>query len=258
MNKEQEHEYLKLDVLALPIVEKDQELFRKYTKQLLKVNQPHDLDRSITLPGFAKYLCEEFTEHFFTESVRQKVCVDSYRHECKSYIGAFTGGNEQVTYMDEALFKQRYPGLSFYDESNELRIKSYDVNSMYPWAMRTGLPYGAFYYHKPGKNYVEWVEIHFTDWWDEHNPDKTKRLYQWKPKYACLNNSFFGDSFIFGVYPGLEATNRVYVLRQTLDLFYEMCDAHVVEVCSRYQQIYRKLNPFIDKLYEIKANKGKK
>lgn len=255
---ESELKYLRNDVLALPIVEKDQLLFKKYAKQLLRIDNPHDTDYSITLPGFAKYLCEEYTHEYFTESVRRKVLVEDYRHECRSYIGAFTGGNSEITYIDEQTFKEAFPGHSFYDNNGEPVIKSYDVNSMYPWAMRTGLPYGALYYVKPKGKCVEWVEIHFTKWWDKENTDKAKRLYQWKPKYAYLNNSFFGDNFIFGLTPGLESQNRVYVLRETLDLFYEMCDAHVVEICSRWQKKYTKLDPFIDMLYSIKANKDKK
>lgn len=37
-----------------------------------------------------------------------------------------------------------------------------------------------------------------------------------------------------------------------------MCDAHVEEVATRYQEIYTELNPFIDTLYEIKVNKDGK
>lgn len=258
LNKEVELDYLRIDVLSLPIIHSEQVLFRKYIKQTLNIKSPLDHDRSITLPGFAKYLCEEFTRKFLTETVRRKVFVSEYRHECNSYIGAFVGGHKDITYLDEEVFKQMFPGLSFYDDDKLPRIKSYDVNSMYPWAMSTGLPCGAVWDIPPSDVCIEWVEIHFKDWWDENNPDPKRRLYDWKPKYAFLNNSFFGANFASGLIPGVSANNRVYVLRQTLDLFYEMCDAHVEEVTTRYQAIYTELSPFINTLYKIKVNKDGK
>lgn len=258
LDKEAELKYLRIDVLALPIVYAEQQLFRKYIKLILGITRPIDKDTAISLPGFAKYLCEEFTQKYLLETVRRKVHVQDYKHECKSYIGAFVGGHKDITYIDEETFKEKFPGVPLLDEEGKYRIKSYDVNSMYPWAMSTGLPHGEIWDIPVSKNCVEWVEIHFKDWWNKDNPDKKRRLYDWKPKYAFLNNSFFGDNFAIGLTPGLSANNRVYVLRQTLDLFYEMCDAHVEEVASRYQDMYTELNPFIDKLYEIKVNKGGK
>lgn len=258
LDKEAEFEYLRMDVLSLPIVYSEQLLFRHYIKQIAKIKTPLDPDTAITLPGFAEYIFEEVTRKYFTETVRRKVTIADYRQERNSYIGAFVAGNKDITYLDEEVFKKMYPGLSFYDENNQPRIKSYDVNSMYPWAMSTGLPYGVIWDVPPSDKCVEWVEIHFKDWWDENNPDPTRRLYNWKPKYAFLNNSFFGSNFSSGLIPGIQANNRVYVLRQTLDLFYEMCDAHVEEVTSRYQAIYTGFNDALHSLYEIKVNKDGK
>lgn len=156
-------DYLRIDVLALPIIHSEQVLFRKYIRQTLNLRRYLDNDNSITLPGFAKYLCEEYTKKFLTETVRRKVFVSEYRQECNSYIGAFVGGNKDITYLDEEVFRQMYPDLNFYDEDNLPRIKSYDVNSMYPWAMSTGLPYGAVWDIPPSNRYIEWVEIYFKD-----------------------------------------------------------------------------------------------
>lgn len=52
------------------------------------------------------------------------------------------GGNSDITYLDENKFKELYPGQNFLDADGSPRIKSFDVNSMYPWAMSLGLPVG--------------------------------------------------------------------------------------------------------------------
>lgn len=242
--------------MSLPVVEAEQKYFRKSLRELLRIDNPIDYDYSITLPGFMEWMLEEFSGAYLTETVRHKVSKEEYVRQCASYIGAFVAGNENITYMDETEFKKLYPNLSFYDESGQPRIKSYDVNSMYPDAMFQEVPYGDLEgYPKPKwKKYVEWVEIHFTKYWDEG----IKQLYQWKPKYAGLNNSFFGDHFEDGIEPGKHRYNRHYVLRELLDLFYEMCDAHVIEVCSRFQETFPPIRKFVEVLYEIKCNKDNK
>lgn len=149
LDLQSELKYLRNDVRSLPIIRMEQQLFRQTAMELLGIEDPIDIDNSITLPGFGKYLFEEKTKKYLTEHLRIGVSVNEYNSMLDSYVGAFVCGNRDITYLDEEVFKQRFPNRSFYDGDNNPIIKSYDVNSMYPWAMHTGLPYGMVEDFKP-------------------------------------------------------------------------------------------------------------
>lgn len=164
--------YLRNDVRSLPIIRKEQELFKRTAMELLGIDDPIDIDNSITLPGFGKYLFEEKTRKYLTEHLRIGVPVNEYNSMLDSYVGAFVCGNRDITYLDEEVFRQMFPDANFYDSDGNPIIKSYDVNSMYPWAMSTGLPYGMVEDFKPDGDSVCWCEIQFLSETDPNNPDK--------------------------------------------------------------------------------------
>lgn len=254
LDLDSELKYLKTDVRTLPIVHEEIKLFRVMAKQLLGIDEPIDPDNSITLPGFGKYLFEEYCKTYMTEDLRMGVDLNTYNSMLDSYVGAFVCGNRDITYLDEEVFNKMYPGIGFYDEEGKSRIRSYDVNSMYPWAMHTGLPYGIILDFKPKQESVCWCEIRFLSETDPDNPDRDWRLYKWKPQYAYLNNTFFGKHFSVGIKAGTTTCNRLYVPDFMLKLFDEMCIADYKIVKKRYQLITKKHRGFIDALYKIKCD----
>lgn len=264
LDLESELKYLEIDVKSLIVIEKEQELFRYNAKKILGLTFTIDECYAISIPGFGKYLCEEYEKKYMTETYRMGTSPIDYEAQESSYFGAFVGGNKDITYLDEQIFKQMYPKKSFFDKEGNPRIKSYDVNSMYPWAMSTGLPVGVVRDLKPSKPHVVWYEIHFKSFIERDLPKKDKqkglagRVYKWKEKYSCLNNCFFGDSFEVGIVPGHHPTNKVYVLKELWELFDQMCDHTGKIVATRYQVKSFELREFVEKLYEIKADRENK
>lgn len=254
-DEEEEMHYLKVDVTSLPIVNKSHALLREMMMKELGIKRKMSEEEApITLPGFGKWLCEEFENKYMTETYRCGVPVDVYDAMADSYTGAFVCGNSNVPYLDEEVFKQWYPDRDFYDEKGEPIIKSYDVNSMYPAAMSTGLPVGEIYNYYPGGECVCWYEVHFKSAIDPHNPDPQQCIYKWKPQYAHLNNTFFGSNFNETIKPGSRGTNKIFVWDKLYDLFREMCDSDCEVVMKRYQRVSHELYKFVDKLYTIKRN----
>lgn len=249
LDMEHELKYLKVDVTSLPLINKEQELMRKMACQALQIGEPIDPDKSITLPGFGKWLCEEKEEKYMTQTYRYPATKFEYRKMLYSYTGAFVAGNKNVTYLDEQAFKKLYPDKTFMDKDGVPRIRSYDVNSMYPWAMSLGLPYGGVYDAKPSGSCVTWYEVHFKSFIEG------RTLYKWKPQYDFLNNSFFGDGFNGTVYPGVHETNKIFILKPLYELFISMCDVDCEVVAVRYQRSSKVISDFVDKLYAIKQNK---
>lgn len=254
LDLEHELKYLKIDVTSLPIINYEQQLFREHTMEVLGINKPLDVDRSITIPGYAKWLCEEYEQKYMTETYRTCVPKDVYKLMCDSYTGAFVAGNSNIQYIDEEIFKKLYPKESFYDLNNTPKIKSYDVNSMYPWAMSLGLPYGKILSFRPHGKVVEWYEIKFNEYIDPTN----KQSYKWKEKYEYLNNTFFGRNFDRMINPGTTGVNKVFVLKELYELFISMCYVHCEVVAVRYQRVSEDLKDFINLLYKIKRNDGDK
>lgn len=189
-----------------------------------------------------------------TETYRVGVSEEMYDAMEECYAGAFVCANSNVTYLDEEVFKQLYPDKNFYDEKGDPIIKSYDVNSMYPSAMNTGLPVGEVYNYHPGGECICWYEVYFKSYIDPRNPDPKQRIYKWKPQYAHLNNSFFGSNFSKNLTPGDKASTRIFVWDKLYDLFREMCDADCEVVMKRYQKVSHAIVEFVNKLYAIKRN----
>lgn len=246
---DQEQQYLEVDVKSLVVVHKEIELFKKTIKDTLQITETIDGDHSLTLPGFGKYIFEEYITEFMQQSYRAATTVEDYEDQEVSYTGAFTASNKYFLRLDEEIFKQRYPNYPFYDEDNQPIIKSYDVNSLYPSVMVKGLPINnALSIENPSevwKDYITWYEITFTDLWDNGY------WYAWKPKYDCLNNYFFGENFLLSFQ---KLMTQKYVWKPLFDKFIEMCDSHVEIVGIRYQEISHKMTDFIKVLYEVKKN----
>lgn len=135
LNWEEELKYLKVDVTAMPIIYKEQKhLGRDELIRACKMDKEkfRDRDNTITISSFCKYLLEEQLEEYMTERFRVGVPLEEFRKISYCYIGAFVGGNKDITYLDEEVFNKMYPGIPFYDSEGKARIRSYDVNSMYP------------------------------------------------------------------------------------------------------------------------------
>lgn len=256
--------YLERDVRSLSIIRYEQILFRRNILNILEINNPIDSCKAITIPGFGKYICEEFEKKYMTETYRYPVSLQEYKNQEDSFTGGVVAGNKYITYLDEEIFKKIYPNKSFYDDEGNPIIQSFDVNSMYPWAMSKGLPVGEVFDWKPNCPHVVWYEIHFKDFiTNNKNPEDKKkgilgRFYKWKQPYSCINNSCLGDSFEAGIIPNYNGSNRVYMLKELWDIFTQMNDYNMEVVAVRYQKKSKALLPLIEKLYEIKANKNKK
>lgn len=252
LDLEHELKYLENDVKSLAVIQLEQKIFKKLARHILGIRNVIDLDFSITIPGYGKYLLQEYLQKYMTENFRVPVSLAEYNRQNDSYLGAFVAGNKHITYLDEKVFKKLFPNKSFYDSDNKPIIRSYDVNSMYPWAMITGLPVYTPTSVKPkSKNYVTWYEIHFKDYIDP----STKTLYRWKPKYDWANNTFFGESFEFSIIPGVHTSNKVYILKELWELFDSMCDHNAEIVTARYQEKSYEHLEFVNTLYEIKADR---
>lgn len=80
LDMEEEMEYLKRDVLTLPVVTKEMEVFKDQCFALLGMERKKALDKdhSITLPAFGKYLFEEFTKQYTTENLRTGISAVEY------------------------------------------------------------------------------------------------------------------------------------------------------------------------------------
>lgn len=277
MDWKKEHEYLKVDVEAMPIIHKEQQLCRQFVlalygliskadarkrskikdRELLAkidhLKEVIDEDTTITFPSFCKYVMEEFLEEYLLENFRLGVPLAEYRKQDACFMGAFVGGNKNITYLDEEVFKKLYPNIPFYDEKGKPRIKSYDVNSMYPWVEVEGLPYGRCEFVKPPKGvpHATFYEIQFRDYWDPKN----KVLYKWKREFAHLNNTFFGRNFERNLTPGYEDHNKWFIPDFIYKLFNKMCNHKAVIVRRRYVVLTPKIAPFVDILYRIKNDK---
>lgn len=248
-----EKQYLKDDVQALPAIRLEQQLSREAGLKLFGLSKDKLIDDStaITLPGDTKHLVEEAIKEYLTERFRPAIPVGIYNKIISCFLGAFVGGNRDITYLDEETFKQMYPNIPFYDEKGETCIKSYDVNSMYPWVIDEGLPYGDILDFHPGGEVAIFYEIHFRDYVDPEN----KILYKWKRKFAYLNNSFFGRNFESDLTPGENVCNKLYIPSFIYQLFNKMCIHKAKIVGRRYMRMTRDLSWIIRKLQTVKCNK---
>lgn len=270
-----ELEYLKNDVKTLAAVRLEQELYRERIIEILKITDIRDPFFGLGIPAFGKYCLEEYKKKYCTEDLRFPIPKYIYEQQERSYTGAFVAGNKDIVLMEEEIFKQLYPNESFYRDGKPI-IQSYDVNSMYPWAMSTGLPEGDVYrsplkdWKTPSeypnlKPYVTWYEIEFEGYIDEFRTEEEiqedkkrgihKRLYKWKSKYAYLNNRFFGDTFEKKIVIFAKDSHPKYVPDFIWELFDSMCIHKAKVVGKKYQKMSFEHIPFVNTLYEIKANR---
>lgn len=239
LDEELELKYLKNDVIGLPIVAEYIEWFKVLCSNRLQVLPPKAIDLVHSIPSFGKYLLEQ---HLKKQGLKDWRLRDLYKIQCSkadyldmhlSYFGGFSGVNKWLPVV----------------ECEEAKIKSYDVNSEYPWVMWEGVPYGDIEWEIPDEPYCTWYEIYFEK---QVAPGV---LYKYKKEYDFFNNDFFGKKFFASKVPTW--TNRkCYVLKEVVELFERVCDSHLVIDRVKYQRLSTHIRPFIETLYEIKSNKN--
>lgn len=252
LDLEQELEYLKNDVIGLPLVLFHIKTMRKDLIQLLEIEDIRDKKRShaTSLPGFGKRLLGNYLSKMYDEigdsneivnnRFKPTITQSDYMEQEIAYFGGFVANNKNI-----------YKVLNSKNPDGTGNILSIDVNSMYPWVMSEGIPCGQVSILKPdgeeNKDYIVWHTIYFS------KKVSPKELYRYKKKYDVFNNKFFGDSYFSYLEEAGENTRRVYILDSVLKLFKRACDGHIVIEQTLYQQLDHSLNPFIDKLYTLKA-----
>lgn len=239
LDEDLELKYLKNDVTGLPLIHEYIDWFKVLCSDRLQVPSPKAIDYVHSIPSFGKYLLEQ---HLKKQGLQQWRLRETFKIQCSkddyvdmnlSYFGGFSGVNKWLPVV----------------ECEDAKIKSYDVNSEYPWVMWEGVPYGDIEWEPPKEPYCTWYEIYFEK---QVAPGV---LYRYKPKYDIFNNDFFGKNFFASKVPGW--TNRkMYVLKEVLELFERVCDCHVIIDRVKYQRLSTEIRPFIETLYEIKSNKN--
>lgn len=244
-----ELEYLKMDVIGLPLVRQYIHEFKKICINGLKLGRTipwKEVSRAYSIPSFGKLLASCFISRKYdyppTETFniifRPKIPIDEYQLQDLSYFGGFTSNNKRITKLTNSR-----------DANGNPNIYSFDVNSMYPWIMQGGLPAGTILDVPPLSNdYCIWYSIRFNPIGEDENGFPI--YYKWKDKYDLFTTSFFGakadrDSL-------LELGSISYVEKSVLELFNEMCDSNYEIIDTRYQEINKDLSEFIDVLFEKK------
>lgn len=236
----QELEYLKMDVIGLPLIREYIQEFKDICIDglgLRKVINIGEVNHAYSIPSFGKMLVSAFLNEEFDWIYRKSVTLSDYQDQDLSYFGGFTANNKHIYKLSNSR-----------NAAGEPNIHSYDVNSMYPYIMHGGLPSGDVFNEPPPGDYVTWYTIRFKKEW------KPGILYEYKPEYDCLNNSFFGDNHSLIFLSDPETPAAYYVEKSVFDMFKKVCNSHVeiVKEDIKYQQITRKLTPFIDVIYEKK------
>lgn len=115
-------------------------------------------------------------------------------------------------------------------------ITSFDCNSMYPYVMTTGLPYGKLLTQKPKEECIEWVVIACKDvYWDyEMKILKTPPIPQNKQSYS------------------FDLPKKIFITRDILEYIKKYSQGEFIEYEVYYQKKTKAVGDFMDYLYNLR------
>lgn len=216
-----EIEYLKLDVKIL------YEVWNKINKQKTNILQLFHIDLQSydpkTVPSFGAYLLNRImggsdTNNKYMKTYKTEVTKNMGEIMERTRIGGFTAYNRDIDYID----------LPTPD------IKSFDVNSMYPWIMQRGLPYGDITEKPTTRAYIKWYLCEIKNM-------------EWKPEY-----SFFSREPV----PTKYKKGSVFLCEMYYNLLKEVTDSEIVILKEYYQTFERRkeIDVLVDTLFSIKSD----
>lgn len=215
LNERKEDKMNKANELMVEGYDKmDKELFNKY---------------NLTISAHSKKIANTFLKQTgWTD------CNTTFRFNLKeTTLGDFKDLYYQTIKSNHGGFTTYNKGIPLYDCPDDMHIKYYDRNSMYPTIMTEAIPYGDILTEPPSDPYVTWYSIAVDE-------------IEWKEHFSCMRNQAFGENKCNG--------KPFFCLKEYFDFVMENANVKYTKLGTYYQRKARILAPLIKKYYDQRKN----